>query len=375
MGLAKAPPRWSTNGVEIYSNVVIVTPVGISNTIFATPVAKAVKAASPASYISFVCEEKMRDLLITVCPSVDDVVDEAAFYGSDDRVKFLRSLKPDLVINLTQETLTHDLMSELTRFFTRQSKLLELERPKNVPATEHIVDEFLSVIGQVGIMRPEQPFPTMFPEALRETLVHELFAANGLTMGDPVVGLVPGVGKGFGTKAWIADGYKYLIDSIKHNLGLRCILIGGEADAELCAQIAAEPEAETCINLGGKVTLTEAAAILKALPVVIGGDCGLLHIAVAASTPVIGLYGPTSPVKTGPYQQSELVIDVHSRCHCADIRVCQGALPGPGDCIRTIALPEVLERLYKVLNRDPQAELPLPARDSTNWFWSERKPA
>lgn len=361
--------------MEIFSNVVIVTPVGISNTIFATPVAKAVKAASPASYISFVCEEKMRDLLITVCPSVDDVVDEAAFFESEDRVKFLRSLKPDLVINLTRETLTHDFMSELTRVITRQNKLLEVERPKTAPADEHIVDEFLDVITQVGIMRPEQPFPTMFPEALKETLVGELFAQNGLAPGEPVVGLVPGVGKGLSTKAWIADGYKYLIDSIKQNLGLRSILIGGEADADLCAQIAADQnESQGCINLGGQATLTEAVAILKALPVVIGGDCGLIHAAVAASTPVIGLYGPTSPIKTGPYGQNELVIDVHSRCHCDDIRVCKGALPGPGDCIRTIALPEVLERLYKVLNRDPQAELPLPARDSTNWFWSERKP-
>lgn len=361
--------------MEIFSNVVIVTPIGISNTIFATPLAKAVKAASPASYISFVCEEKMRDLLITVCPSVDDVVDEAAFYGSGDHVKFLRSLKPDLVINLTRETLTRDFMSELTRVFTRQNKLLEVERPKLAPANEHMVDEFLSVLRQVGMVGPEQPFPTIFPEALKDTLVHEVFTENGLAAGEPVVGLVPGVGKGLSTKAWIGDGYKYLIDSIKQNLGLRCLLIGGEADADLCAQIASEPEADTCINLGGKVTLTEAAAVLKALPVVIGGDCGLIHIAVAASTPVIGLYGPTSPLKTGPYGQSELVIDVHARCHCNDIRVCQGALPGPGDCIRTIALPEVLERLYRVLNRDPQAELPLPARDSTNWFWSERKPA
>lgn len=363
--------------MQIYSNVVIVTPWGISNTIFATAVAAAVKAHSPGSYVTFITEEKMRDLLITVCPAIDEVVDEARFYESEDKVKFLHQMQPDLLVNLTAEPITHNALSDVVGFLSKhisflpkQNQLLEVERPQQPATGVHVVDEMLGVLQQVQMEAPKPPFPTIFPEALKETMVAPLFAQNGLTLGEPIVGLVPGVGKGHVTKAWISDGYSYLVNSIRENLGLRCVLIGGEADAEICAGIA--EQVSDCVNLGGKISLTEAAAVLKALALVIGGDCGLLHTAVAASTPVVGLYGPTSPLRTGPYGQSELVIDVHRRCECSDIRACKGLLPGAGDCMRSISLSEILEKVYTVLGRN--AELPLPARDSTNWFWSQQRP-
>lgn len=358
-----------TSSVQIYSNVVIVTALGISNTIFATAVAAAIKQASPGAYVTFVAEEKMRDLLITVCPAVDEVMDEAALYESEDKVKFLQSLKPDLIVNLTREPLTHTMMSKLVGFLFKHKQLFEIERPEVASPQQHVVDEMLGMLTPLAIAPPVPPFPTMFPEALRETLVAPLFEEHGLAPNEAVVGLVPGVGKGLTTKAWISDGYAYLINSIKENLGIRCILIGGEADAKICADIASQ--VDDCVNLGGKINLTEAAAVLKALALVIGGDCGLLHLAVAASTPVIGLYGPTSSARTGPYAQSELVIDLHNRCQCTDIRVCKEMLPGPGDCMRAIALSEILEKVYSILGRN--AELPLPARDSTNWFWSQQR--
>lgn len=53
-------------------------------------------------------------------------------------------------------------------------------------------------------------------------------------------------------------------------------------------------------NLAGKTPLRVLASLLACCDVVVGGDSGPTHLAVAVGTPVVGLYGVTDPVRTGP---------------------------------------------------------------------------
>ena len=51
-------------------------------------------------------------------------------------------------------------------------------------------------------------------------------------------------------------------------------------------------------------------ALLRDAAVVVGGDTGPLHLAVALGTPVVGLYGPTNPARNGPYSKTDIALRV-----------------------------------------------------------------
>lgn len=99
-------------------------------------------------------------------------------------------------------------------------------------------------------------------------------------------------------KTWPLAHWKALVAELETR-GLMPVLLGGPgAEAEAAAQVALS--CGGCLNLAGKTKLPELAKALARCAVVIGADTGPLHLAVAVGTPVLGLYGVTDPVRTGP---------------------------------------------------------------------------
>ena len=62
------------------------------------------------------------------------------------------------------------------------------------------------------------------------------------------------------------------------------------------------------VNLAGKTTLRELASVLAACDLLISGDSGPMHLAVAVGTPVVALFGATHPARHGPYGTRNTVL-------------------------------------------------------------------
>lgn len=75
-------------------------------------------------------------------------------------------------------------------------------------------------------------------------------------------------------------------------------------------------ERELAESIGGRLApptnLRELAAVLRSAKLVVGGDTGPLHLAAALDTKVVGLYGPTSSRRNGPYGQLDHCIQEKS---------------------------------------------------------------
>ncbi|WP_411727385.1 glycosyltransferase family 9 protein [Methyloglobulus sp.] len=97
-------------------------------------------------------------------------------------------------------------------------------------------------------------------------------------------------------ESWIEIGH-YL-----NKLGLKLIVSGGSAQKEkdYVAGIAAELPGDT-VNIAGLVSLAQLAYIIAQARLFIGPDTGITHLAAATGIPVIALFGPTNPVKWGPW--------------------------------------------------------------------------
>ena len=110
-------------------------------------------------------------------------------------------------------------------------------------------------------------------------------------------------------KNWSFGNYLPIIEYVINKYGLMAVVTGGSLDKAGCDQIA---NASGCLNLCGKTSLRELAALLKGSKFLLAPDTGPAHIASALGTPVIGLFAPTSSLLTGPYFSKDQVVDKHS---------------------------------------------------------------
>jgi len=100
------------------------------------------------------------------------------------------------------------------------------------------------------------------------------------------------------------------------------------------------------INLGGKTSLPVLAEIYKSARAVITTDSGPMHLAAAVGTPVIALFGPTDPARTGPYGKGHTVIRSNLPCSPCLLKKCSTK-----ECMEKITP----EQVYAAVERICQA--------------------
>jgi heptosyltransferase-3 len=79
------------------------------------------------------------------------------------------------------------------------------------------------------------------------------------------------------------------------------VLTGGKDAAEIAYVESIAREVRGAVNLAGKLTLSQTAALLQSARAYVGPDTAVTHMAAAVGVPVVSLYGPSNPVKWGPW--------------------------------------------------------------------------
>ncbi|MBI4768123.1 MAG: lipopolysaccharide heptosyltransferase II [Deltaproteobacteria bacterium] len=127
------------------------------------------------------------------------------------------------------------------------------------------------------------------------------------------------------TKLWTPQSFSELADRLAKELGLGVVFTGGAQDwdsvEEIIARVSPSP-----VNFCGRMNLLELAALFSQCALVISTDTGPMHLAAAMGTPVVALFGPTAPDRTGPYGPGHVVVRTAIPCSpcfkkkCADPR-------------------------------------------------------
>jgi heptosyltransferase-2 len=132
---------------------------------------------------------------------------------------------------------------------------------------------------------------------------------RGLTDPRPVVALAPGaVGP---SKRWPAASYAELARQLTKQ-GFAVWVLGGPGEKDLAAEIVGDTEAR---DLTG-TDLRDAILALAGAAVAVSNDSGLVHIAAAAGTPSIGIFGPTSPWHWAPLNPLAATIETTTELPC-----------------------------------------------------------
>jgi heptosyltransferase-1 len=148
-------------------------------------------------------------------------------------------------------------------------------------------------------------------------------------------------------KRWPVENYAALIREIAaEDHEVRFAVLGGDADREMGSAIArAEPG--RCVDLTGRISLIEMVECIRLADLMITNDTGPMHVAAALRKPVIGIFGPTEPRRTGPYGQIDNCIQGSLPCIPCMSPIC--TYREPLKCLHMIAPADVLARARRFL--------------------------
>ena len=168
-----------------------------------------------------------------------------------------------------------------------------------------------------------------------------LLARFGLT-GQDFVALMPGAEFG-PAKRWPSDHYAELARDMMAK-GLGVALLGSKNDADVTGEIAAL--APGAIDLAGKTRLEDAIDLIAAAKLAVSNDSGLMHVAAAVGTPIVAVYGSTSPENTPPLTDRLELVWLHLSCSPCHKKVCP---LGHLNCLKTLDVARVAAAADRVL--------------------------
>jgi heptosyltransferase III len=124
--------------------------------------------------------------------------------------------------------------------------------------------------------------------------------ASLLLLGQPVIALAPTAN--WAPKVWPAERFVALFQRLSDTYvqGAVPAVIAGPGETEAAMAQPVLQALPTAIDLVGRLSLPEIAAFLSRVSLFVGNDSGLMHLAAAAGTPTLGLFGPTDAVEYGP---------------------------------------------------------------------------
>jgi lipopolysaccharide heptosyltransferase I len=298
--------------------IAVVKLSALGDVVHATPVVEALAEAFPAARITWVVERREAALLRDH-PKLDEVVtvDTRAWRrvrapgAALELVRAVRALRHrlrgkrfDVALDL-QGLVKSGVVTAATGASVRigfaagfrRERLNGLFTNRHVapPASaRHVVDQYLSLLRPLGVT-PGRVLFRLPTRELAEARVEEFFAAAGLKPHGRVVVLNPGAGKP--GKRWPVAAFVELATRLGREANVGVLVLWGPGEEAAAQAIAAAPGAV----LTPATDLDELIAVARRASVMVAADTGPLHVAAAVGTPCVGLYGPTSAERNGPY--------------------------------------------------------------------------
>ncbi len=121
----------------------------------------------------------------------------------------------------------------------------------------------------------------------------------------PRVALNVGASRAY--KRWPAERWGEVAQGLAEG-GAGLVFIGDKTDAAVVSTLVPMLAGGSFVDLAGQTTLRELASVLAACDLLVSGDSGPMHLAVAVGTPAVALFGATDPRRHGPYGRRNVVL-------------------------------------------------------------------
>jgi ADP-heptose:LPS heptosyltransferase len=331
-------PRVDSSGTP--GRILLIRPGGIGDAILLIPAISLLKLQYPEAQIDILAEKRNAGAF-RLCGH------ESSIYRYDVFSEFRQVLckRYDVIIDTEQWYRLSAVVARLIRsdmkigFATNERRRM-LTHGVDYSHEIYEADNFLSLLQPLGIApvwERDRPFLDI-AEADRDSVAELLAVISG-----PFVVIFPGAS--ITERRWSPERFAAVASRLQEQ-GVVIVVVGGVEDRSAGEQITA---ACSGLNLAGRTTLAQTAAVLERASLLISGDSGVLHMGVASGVSTVSLFGPGIQQKWGPRGERHRVINHHLPCSPCTRFGNTPSCPYGGRCIQEIEPDEVVAAAFELL--------------------------
>ena len=346
---------------ESAARILVVRVGALGDTLMATPVVRALRARYPLAAIDFLGWEPAAPLL-----EANPGIARLFWLRHRHLPRWLSVEKQRLVRQLRAARYEFAVLLESAPHFRRLLELAGLNQIRSFRETpfDPNLHSIVNNLRAAGFPDWQQAPAGSLDMELPGSPEGERVAEH--LLGDirpPLMGLHAGYGprrgkknQGQRLKGWGAENFAHL-GCLLVGRGVRLVLTGSADDQDDARAIAAQLPAGSFVELAGRTSVRELAAVIRRLQLFISVDTGAAHIAAAVGTPLVVLWGPAILEQTRPLSSATPIRIVRHRVFCAPcygtpmMKTCQRNI-----CMEAISPQRVLAAAEEIMNEELKAK-------------------
>lgn len=326
---------------EKVRSLLFIRPGGIGDAVLSIPALLAFRERYPDVRLTILAE-KRNCAVFKLCQTVDNL------FLYDSGKDLLKSVKGtyDAVVDSEQWHRLSTLVARLTRSpmligFATNEREKQFSFPVPYYHNAYEADNFFNLFAPLGISAlgfPKQTFLIVPPHATKkaETLINDYVEK-------PFVAIFPGAS--ISERRWGWEKFGEVTRRL-NNCGIPVVVVGGKEDMAGGDKIMA---GKCGLNLAGKTSLQETAAVIDRSALLVSGDSGILHIGVGLGKPTVSLFGPGIEKKWAPRGGKHIVITKNLPCSPCTQFGYTPKCPINAKCMADITVDDVTKAVEKLL--------------------------
>ena len=282
-----------SQNINSLSSICILRLSSIGDITHMIPVINTLLNHSPESNITWIIGKTEYELVKNIKGIEFIVFDKNRSF---DSIKVLRKSLKGRRFNFLLH-MQKSLRSRIISFFVRAEKKYNYGNVK-VQDRYHVLDTFFLFLQNLGISKK------ILDWSINIDQNH-----NILKIKKDYVVLNPFTSsRRFNFREWEINNYIAICKYLSDTYDINSVIVGGKSNYEIDESKKIGPE-KFIHNLVGKTNLQELYNILKCCKFYMGPDSGTLHIASMLRKPVIGLFATSNPLRTGPYNNMDYIVN------------------------------------------------------------------
>ncbi|NGX43935.1 MAG: ADP-heptose--LPS heptosyltransferase 2 [Candidatus Anoxychlamydiales bacterium] len=338
-----------------YKNIIVRMPNWVGDLVMASPILYDLKQKFPDATITAMAQKPLCDLL-----KKDENINELFCFKKVKQLFLRKKENKHIIENLIEGK--YDLGVLLTNSFSsawlfyqgevkniigfrKDFRSFMLKKSIAYPKEKtHQVEKYKKLLKSLDICI-SQTKPKIYIDKKEIERAKELLYQRGYKDDQRLIGINP-VAKYGKAKCWPIERFKEVAKKLILDEKNFIVFLGDFSAREEMENICLDMS-NRVINLAGKTTIRELAALICQLDLFLTNDSGPMHIAAAFDIDQIALFGSTSDILTGPYSEKSIVINKKVKCAPCFKRVC----PIDFRCMLKISVDEVFDKSIDILKK------------------------
>jgi len=223
----------------------------------------------------------------------------------------------------------------------------------------HMSRSFFSLTEGAGADYPSEikPISMAYGES-DASEIKKIMQKGNISKNDILITVHPGTSENFIQRRWPPEYYAALADKLIDHSGAKIIFTGIRSEAPIAEKIKnMMKNKDAAFNASGVLNFGQYICLIQSSSLVISADTASVHLASCFSVPVIGLYGPNTPVLYGPWGPNSIWFYKKLSCspcitiYNAKMNKCRHR-DGQGACMKRISVDEVFSKIKNTYFED-----------------------